>query len=112
MRRILASLFIVTSLALSQTLPVAPSQITGVGAVAGDSIVFGTLYWGPNVAGILCTVTSQTTVACAHNLNSTNVRSWVWDASGYLVRPALKVNALNTVTITFDSAFTGIIVVK
>lgn len=94
-------------------LPVALSQITGLGAAVGHSIVFGTLYWGPGVAGISCTITAQISVICVHNLNSSGVRSWIWDSSGYLVRPARKQNTnANSTTITFDSAFTGIIVIK
>ncbi len=110
MKLLLALLSLVCS---AQTLPVLPSQITQSGAVQGNSIVFGTLYWGAGVAGVSCTITAVTSVTCIHNLKSSNVRVWIWDSSGFLVRPARKENiSANSTTITFDSAFTGIAVIK
>lgn len=52
------------------------------------------------------------TFTCTHNLNTFNVQVWVWDSTGYIVRPVVRRATVNTVDVTFDNAFVGIAVIK
>lgn len=90
-----------------------PSQIMQSGAKTGHAAVYGT-FWKPALEGVPppCPITATTVVTCTHNFNTRNVYVAVWDSSGYLVRAATVTRGLNSVTVTFSAAFTGIVVIK
>lgn len=99
------------------SMSVALSQILNPTDITGHSMVWevpsGVPRWTADVQGGPCTITAATSVTCTHNLKSLAVRVWIWDSSGYLVRPArVQRPTINTVQVTFDSAFTGIAVIK
>lgn len=81
---------------------------------AGQSIVYSGTSWTNGVAGVVCTLTATTSTTCTHNLNSVNVGVDVFDNSGNETRGyrRITVTGVNTVLITFDSAFTGTAVIK
>lgn len=63
-------------------------------------------------ATVTSTFTSQTSVAVSHNFDSKNINVVVYDSNDTQIIPAsVTLTDLNTVTVTFDSATSGFVVV-
>lgn len=50
--------------------------------------------------------------AITHSLNSQDLIVQAWDSSGALVFAPVQINTANQITITFDTSFTGRVIVR
>lgn len=97
----------------STLMPISPAQIGQAGATTGTSLVWSGTSWSPGIGGRTFAFTSQTSVTCTHNLNSTMVGVDVVDTFGNTIIPALvQRTSVNAVVVTFDAATSGTVRVQ
>lgn len=110
--RLLLALVCTAALAAAQAAIYIPlTKLAQSGAVTGQALVWASA-WTPGVGGISVSV-SGTSGVVIHNLNSLNVSVAAYDPSGFLVIPAtLQIIDANRIQLSFDSSFTGRIVIK
>ncbi len=115
MTRLLLALALVLAAGegLGQSLYIPLSHLAP-GSLSGQVLFWNGSVMAAGAEGVGFTFGNVTSIVASHNLGSTVVRVWVYDASGFLVRPkTVQIVDANTVLVVFDSAIgAGRVVIK